>query len=126
MIYFVQLATIGSVAGIIVGLFGIGGGLVIAPALVYWLKFTQHQAIGTSLAVLLPPVGVLAALEYYRHGNTDIKAALIIALFMGLAAYLGAYFTNFVNANLFRLIFGVFLVAIGIYQIITTYLKMIS
>ena len=75
----VLFLVIGLVGGIASGLFGVGGGIVIVPALIYWAGFTQHMATGTSLAVLLPPIGLAATIEYYRHDNVDFGAALIIA-----------------------------------------------
>ena len=78
---------IGILGGIAAGLFGVGGGIVIVPALIYWAGFSQRKATGTSLAVLLPPIGLTAALEYYRHGNVDIHAALILAI----TTFFGAY-----------------------------------
>jgi len=67
---FVLIGTLGGVAS---GLFGVGGGIVIVPALIYWAGFSQHMATGTSLAVLLPPIGLAAVFEYYRHGNVDVR-----------------------------------------------------
>ena len=81
---------IGLSGGIAAGLFGIGGGVILVPALVYWAGFTQHGATGTTLAVLLPPVGLAAAYEYYRHGNVDVRAAILLAATMFIRAWLGA------------------------------------
>jgi len=69
------LVIIGMVSGIAVGFLGMGGGIVLIPALMYWAGFSQHMATGTTIAVLLPPIGLAAALEYYRHGNVNIRAA---------------------------------------------------
>ncbi len=80
MPWWLVLIVIGLLGGFAAGLFGVGGGIVIVPALIYWAGFTQHKATGTSLAVLLPPIGLAAALEYYRHGNVDIRAAVILAI----------------------------------------------
>src|SRR4249919_1511479 len=88
---------IGVLAGIISGMFGVGGGIIIVPALVYFAAFSQHKATGTSLAVLLPPIGLLATLEYYRHGNVDFRAAAIIAITMIAGAWIGAHFANKVS-----------------------------
>jgi uncharacterized membrane protein YfcA len=85
---------IGVLGGISAGFFGIGGGIVIVPALIYWAGFSQHMATGTSIAVLLPPIGLAAAFEYYRHGNVDVRAALILAVTMFLGTWVGAYFAN--------------------------------
>ena len=108
---------IGVLGGIAAGLFGVGGGIVIVPALIYWAGFSQHKATGTSLAVLLPPVGLAAALEYYRHDNVDIKAALLLAASMFVGGWGGAYFANHMKGPYLRLAFGVFISALGIYLI---------
>jgi uncharacterized membrane protein YfcA len=110
-------AEIGLLGGIAAGLFGVGGGIIIVPALIYWAGFTQHQATGTSLAVLLPPIGLAAALEYYRHGNVDIPAALILATTMFFGAWLGAYLANKLAGPQLRLAFGVFILGLGVYLI---------
>lgn len=108
---------IGVFGGVTSGLFGIGGGIVIVPALVYWAGFSQHRATGTSLAVLLPPIGLAATLEYYRRGNVDFKAALIIAATMLFGAWGGAYLANQIRGPYLRLMFGVFVSGVGLYLI---------
>lgn len=108
---------IGLVSGVAAGLFGLGGGVVIVPALIYWAGFTQHQATGTSLAVLLPPIGLAATLEYYRHGNVNLPAAVAIAASMFVGAWIGAYFANQLKGPYLRLMFGVFIFVLGIYLI---------
>lgn len=108
---------IGVFAGLSAGLLGIGGGVIIVPMLVYLAGFSQHVATGTSLAILLPPVGLAATLEYYRHGNVDLKAALVIALSLFVTSWVGATFANRLSASGLKVIFGVFLVTIGIYVI---------
>jgi uncharacterized membrane protein YfcA len=110
-------AIIGAMGGVAAGLFGVGGGIVIVPALIYWAGFTQHKATGTSLAVLLPPIGLAATIEYYRRGNVDLKAALIIAACMLIGAWLGAYFANRLSGPHLRLMFGIFVFCLGIYLI---------
>ena len=84
------LILIGLSAGMSSGLFGIGGGVLIVPALVYLLDFPMHRAIGTSLAVLLPPIGAAAVYAYYRAGHIDWQAALILAGTVFIGAWLGA------------------------------------
>lgn len=111
------LIIVGLLAGVAAGLFGIGGGLVIVPALIYWCGFTQHKATGTSLAVLLPPIGLAATLEYYRHGNVDLRAAVIIAITMFAGAYAGAFVANKLSGPHLRLFFGAFLWIVGTYLI---------
>jgi len=110
-------AEIGILGGISAGLFGIGGGVVIVPALIYWAGFTQHKATGTSLAVLLPPIGLGATLEYYRHGNVDIRAALIVATAMFFGGWIGAYIANKMIGPHLRLTFGIFILLLGVYLI---------
>lgn len=108
---------IGFLGGLAAGLFGVGGGLVIVPALVYWAGFTQHKATGTSLAVLLPPIGLAAAIEYYRHGNVDIRAAIVLAGTMVVGSWLGAFVANRMPGPYLRLSFGIFTTVMGIYLI---------
>ena len=111
------LLMIGLVSGIASGLFGIGGGVLIVPGLIYILGFSQHAATGTSLAVLLPPIGLAAVVEYYRHGNVNLKVAFIVAASLFLGAWLGAIFANHLKGPHLRLAFGVFVVGIGCYLI---------
>ena len=117
MVSWLTLAAIGLVGGIISGLFGVGGGIVIVPALIYWAGFSQHRATGTSLAVLLPPIGLAAVLEYHRHGNVDWRAALILIGTMFVGAWGGAVFANRMRGPHLRLAFGVFTCVMGIYLI---------
>ena len=112
------LLTIGFVSGIASGVFGIGGGILIIPGLIYLLGYSQHQATGTSLAILLPPVGLAAVIEYYRHGNIDLRAGLIVAAALLIGAWFGAVFANHLKGPYLRLAFGVFVVGIGCYVIV--------
>jgi|SRR5688572_15242044 uncharacterized membrane protein YfcA len=111
------LVLIGLVAGVISGLFGVGGGLIIVPALVIFAGFTQHRATGTSLMVLLPPVGIAAVLEYYRHGNVSLRAGIIIAAALVLGAWAGAFLANKMSGAYLRLSFGAFMLVMSIYMI---------
>ena len=108
------LLLIGGLSGIASGLFGIGGGVLIVPGLVYLAGFSQHRATGTSLAVLLPPVGLAATIEYYRHGNVDLRAALIIAAALFAGGWLGAVFGNSLGGPYLRLAFGLSVVGLGV------------
>jgi uncharacterized protein len=108
---------IGGLGGVAAGLFGIGGGVIIVPALMYWAGFSQHQANGTSLAVLLPPIGLAAVLEYYRHGHVDLSAALLIAASLFVGAWGGAIVANHLRESYLRLAFGVFVCALGVYLV---------
>ncbi len=117
MPFWLTLVVIGLLGGFAAGLFGVGGGIVIVPALIYWAGFTQHKATGTSLAVLLPPIGLFAAIEYYRHGNVHIHAAIILATMMMIGAWAGACVANRLSGPLLRLCFGVFECGMGVYLI---------
>ena len=109
------LLGIGLSAGVLSGVFGIGGGVVIVPALIYLAGFRQHVATGTSLAVLLPPVGIGAVLEYYRHGNVDVSAAFVLAVTMTIGGYCGAVLANRLAGPYLRLAFGAFVLSLGFY-----------
>lgn len=111
------LMLIGLSAGILSGLFGIGGGVLIVPALMYGLGFSQKLATGTSLAILLPPVGIAAVMEYYRHGAVNIKAAMVIAIMVVLGSWLGSKFYVGMDPATMKLLFGVFLILLGGYMI---------
>ncbi|MDD2267787.1 sulfite exporter TauE/SafE family protein [Sulfuricurvum sp.] len=108
---------IGLSSGILAGIFGIGGGVLIVPALMYIAGFSQKLAIGTSLAVLLPPIGLAAVLEYYRNGNVDFKAALVIASMALIGGWIGARIDNQIDAHTLKIMFGVFLIFMGGYMI---------
>ena len=108
-----KLLGTGLSAGILSGLFGIGGGIIIVPALSFWMKFPQRRAVATSLAVLLPPVALPAVLEYHAQG--ELKLALALPLVLGLVAgtFLGAHTGLKVAPAKVRLGYGVFLLLVG-------------
>jgi uncharacterized protein len=107
------LLLVGLVAGVLAGMFGIGGGLVIVPALIYLVKLKELEAIGTSLAALIPPVGLLGAFEYYRNGYINLKYAAIIAVGLFIGAYFGAKLMIPLPPQTIRRIYGIFLAAIA-------------
>ncbi len=109
-----MLILIGLVAGILGGLLGIGGGIIMIPAMVFLLGFSQHQAIGTSLAVMLPPIGVFAAYNYYQGGYVNIKYALIIAFAFMAGSWLSSKFSMSVPEGTLKKIFSVLLVLVAI------------
>jgi len=114
----VLMLSIGLFSGIASGIFGIGGGIIIVPALIYLAKFSQHAAIGTSLAILLPPIGLMAVLEYYHHGNADLKAAAIVAIAFMVGGWIGAQLANqIISGGILKLLFGIFVLSIGVYVI---------
>ena len=103
------LLLIGLFAGILSGLVGVGGGLIIVPALIFFLGYTQHQAQGTSLGLLLLPVGILAVLNYYNKGYIDIKVVAIMSIAFILGGWLGSKIALRLPADTVKKIFAVFL-----------------
>lgn len=106
---------IGLASGVTSGLFGIGGGLLIIPALIYLAGYSQHEATGISLAVLLPPVGLGAVIEYYRHGHVDLYVACILAAAVFVGGWIGAAVANQMTGPYLRLAFALFVVGVGCY-----------
>lgn len=109
----VGIAT-GILAGVLSGLVGIGGGVVIVPALVYFVGFNQKLAQGTSLAVLLPPTGALAFWQYYRTGNVDLRMASLVVLGLLLGGWLGGGWAQQLSNAALRKGFAVFLMLTAI------------
>lgn len=109
------LVLIGLCAGLASGMFGIGGGILIVPALIYFLGYSQEMATGTSLAVLLPPVGVAAVAVFYRAGNVDFRAAVVLAICVLLGGWAGAHFAGALNHGVMKILFGLFVTGVGIY-----------
>lgn len=105
---------LGFCAGTLSGLIGIGGGILITPALVFFFNFTQHQAQGTTLALLVPPIGILAAWTYYQQGYVDIKVAALMCLGFFFGGLLGANLAVAIPKEILSRIFGVALIAVGI------------
>lgn len=107
------LIGIGVLTGFFAGMLGIGGAIIMVPALVYILGLTQQGAQGTSLAVMLPPIGIIAAFNYYKAGQVNLKYALILALFFIVGSYFGSKFSLSLPENLLRKIFGVLLLLVA-------------
>ena len=108
---------IGIITGFFVGLLGIGGGVIIVPGLIYLAGFSSTKAVGTSIAVMLPPIGIAAAIEYYQHGNVDFKAALIVAMTVMCTAWIAAHYSKYVPDAYVKIVFGLSIIAIGIYMV---------
>ncbi len=108
---------LGLIAGILSGLIGIGGGTIIVPALVFLFGFSQHLAQGTTLALLVPPIGILAALTYYRQGYVDLHVAALICIGFFLGGLLGAKLATHLSNVVLERIFGVALLLISLKMI---------
>lgn len=109
---YVYLA-IGLGAGVLSGLFGIGGGIVIVPALLFFARMHPATATGTSLGALLLPVGALGAWEYYRNGHLDVRASLLLAAGLLFGAYAGAKLNQLLSPVQAKRAFAVFLVLVA-------------
>jgi uncharacterized membrane protein YfcA len=108
------LLAIGLGAGILSGIMGIGGGIVIVPALIYLAKMAPREAAGTSLAALVLPVGAAGAWVYYKSGDLHLKPALLIALGLAIGATIGAQFATHIDAMLLKRGFAVLMVVMAV------------
>ena len=106
----VVLIIIGLCAGMLSGLIGVGGGIIVVPALVYFLGFSQHEAQGTSLGLLLLPVGILAVMNYYKQGYIDVKVVAIMCLSFIVGGWFGSKLSLVLSEDLVKKIFGVILI----------------
>jgi len=107
---------VGGVTGIFGGVLGLGGGVIIIPVLVYVFKMSQHQAQGTTLAALVPPIGLLAAIKYYQAGHVNVKIAALIAAGFFVGGYFGAEIAQRISEPMLKRYFGIFLAAAGMYM----------
>ncbi len=108
-----SLILIGILAGVLSGLVGVGGGIIMVPLLVMFFGFNQHQAQGTSLAVLAVPVTAVAVFNYYKEGQINIKYAAIIALFFVIGSIFGSKFALTLDQKMLKKIFAVVLLVIA-------------
>jgi uncharacterized protein len=109
---------LGIAAGILSGLIGIGGGIIIVPALVLLFGLSQHTAQGTTLALMVPPIGLLAALAYYKQGFVDLKMAAFICVGFFIGGFLGAKLALGIPETILKKIFGVVLLAVSVKMIL--------
>ncbi len=111
------LIIIGLAAGILSGFIGLGGAIIIIPALVLFMGMSQYMAQGTSLAVMLPPIGLLAAWNYWKAGELNLKYAMIIAAAFIIGGYIGSKYALTVSENTLRKVFAaaLFLVAVNMF-----------
>ena len=115
------LSIIGLFAGFLSGFVGVGGGVIIVPALVFFLGLTQHEAQGTSLFVLMIPVVALAVLNYWKAGNVNWKFALIIATTFLVGGFIGSKLSLRLSPGLVKLIFGIFMAYVSFKLIVSGY-----
>ena len=111
------LIVFGIVVGVFSGVMGLGGGSIMIPIMVLAFGMTQQQAHGTSLAVMIPPVALPAVIEYWRHGNVDIKVAAWMALGVLLGSFFGALVANSIPKESLKLVFGFLLIYVAGYTI---------
>lgn len=110
----ILLIITGLVAGMLGGMFGVGGGIVVIPALIFIFGMTQHQAQGTSTAFMLLPVGLLAFINYYKAGHINIKYASILAITFFVGSYFGSKLAINISDTSLKKIFSIFIILAGI------------
>ena len=114
---FIVLIIIGLMAGILSGFIGVGGGIVMIPLLILFLGLTQFQAQGTALVAMLPPIGILAALNYFKSGYVKWEYAVIIALTFVIGGYFGSKLSLSLNQSTVKRVFGIVMLIVGVEMI---------
>ena len=109
---------LGLIAGVFGGFLGIGGGTILIPALIYIFGLTQHEAQGTTLAIMVPPIGLLAAMRYYMSGNVKLSIAAFVCVGFFVGGFFGAQLAHKIPDLLLRKIFGVFLLFVALRMIL--------
>jgi len=107
------LIVIGVITGIMAGMLGIGGAIIMIPALVFFMGFSQQMAQGTSLAVMLPPIGIFAAYNYWKEGQVNLKFAMIIAVAFIIGSYFGSKIALNMPQAIMKKIFGILLLIVA-------------
>jgi uncharacterized protein len=107
------LIVIGILTGVMAGMLGIGGAIIMIPALVFFLGLSQQTAQGTSIAVMLPPIGIIAAYNYYEAGQVNIKFALILAAAFIIGSYFGSKIALNIPPTVLKKIFGILLLLVA-------------
>jgi hypothetical protein len=115
--HLIILVIVGIMSGMLAGVFGVGGAIIVIPALVFILGLSQHEAQGTSLAFMLPPVGILATWNYWKAGHVNWKIALILSLTFVVGAYLGSHLSINISDKTLRRLFGGLMIVIAIKMI---------
>lgn len=121
-----MLLGIGVLAGLLSGFVGVGGGIVIVPALIYLLGASQFEAQGTSLAVIMMPVGLFGVINYYKAGHINITYAALIAVAFVLGSYFGSKYALKVPEHKVKFMFGIFLLYISFKMLSSSWSKMFS
>jgi uncharacterized protein len=107
------LILIGLIAGILSGTMGLGGAIILIPSMVLFLSMDQRSAQGTSLAIMLPPIGKFAVYNYYKAGHINLKYAVVIAIMFTAGAYLGSKLSLIIPVNTLKKIFSILLIMIA-------------
>lgn len=113
------LILIGIVTGIMAGMLGIGGAIIMIPGLVFLLGLSQQAAQGTSLAVMLPPIGILAAFNYFKAGQVNIKFALILAVAFIIGSYFGSRLALEIPQQTLKKVFGILLLLVAVKMLLS-------
>lgn len=116
---FLILIIIGLAAGFLGGMVGLGGGIILIPALVMFLAMDQRMAQGTSIAIMLPPIGLFAVYNYYKAGYVNIKYALVIAAVFMIGGYLGSKLALNIPVSMLRKIFALLLLLVAAKMVFT-------
>jgi uncharacterized membrane protein YfcA len=116
---FLILVTIGLSAGFLGGMVGLGGGIILIPALVAFLAMDQRMAQGTSIAIMLPPIGLFAMLNYYKAGYVNVKYAFVIAIVFMIGGYLGSKLALNIPVSVLKKIFALLLVLVAAKMVFT-------
>jgi len=112
-VLYLELLLFGACIGVISGMLGIGGGIILVPGLMLLFNFSQQEAQGTSLAALIPPIGIFAAMVYYKNGDVKIPVAAAVACGFMIGALIGALFVRRIPVDWLRLGFGTLLLYVG-------------
>ena len=117
--HLIILIIVGILSGMLAGIFGVGGAIIVIPALIFFLGMDQHDAQGTSLAFMLPPVGILATWNYWKEGHVNWKVALVLSLTFVIGAYLGSHISINLSDKLLRKLFGILMIVVAVKMIFT-------
>jgi uncharacterized membrane protein YfcA len=118
MVQVMEYIILGICGGVASGILGIGGAVLIIPALVFIFGWEQHMAQGTTLAMMIPPIGFLAAWTYYQAGHVDLKVAGIMCIGFFIGGYFGGHIANLISADTLRKVFGAALLLISLKMIL--------